>query len=123
MTTDTDLEKRAALVLDDAALLVELGWAQGAFARNEKGGTMWRPGDPGACSWCARGAITASALRRFGAAFNTGIEAAAAEMLRRVIKRETVAPWNDHPDRTQVEVAAALREAAAGARALAEAGA
>lgn len=101
MMTDTasDAGRSVADVLDAAAdLLSKPGaWTQGEYV-----------GINGDC-WCALGAI-----RRF-----TGSEndfSAPGQALRRVIKFDSIADWNDEPGRSQFEVVAAFREAAQASR-------
>jgi len=90
---------RVSDVLDRAADLIEPegAWHQGNYV-----------GPTGDC-WCALGAIMR--VGNFASDIN-----APSIVLRRLIGEEFVADWNDDPERTQAEVVAKLREAAALAR-------
>jgi hypothetical protein len=94
-------------VLRNAAELCERGWCQGAPSRDVGGRDGSDDGFLGSASWCALGAIW-DAYDDFGN-FDEGAE----EMLRRAIACRCIPDWNDAPERTQAEVVAKLREAAA----------
>lgn len=96
-------------VLLAAADLIEPegAWTQRAFAR-DRHGTALTARSYGAVCWCADGAIIHSA----------GDEAylhgpCLAAVYRIIPDTLLINHWNDAPDRTQAEVVAALREAAA----------
>jgi hypothetical protein len=94
-------------ILDRAAEVVKEGWTQGTFARDATGANVpW--GSPSATCFCAEGSIYRTA--KFG---SNAVPALAAfqDFLGVLIWR-----WNDASRRTQSEVVAKLREAAAKAR-------
>jgi len=100
-------------VLERAADLIEPEgkWTQGESARTADGQVVFAPHKDAVC-WCLYGAIA-----QVGGAncdFNSTTYLAS-----RFIEKgeETLAAWNDAPERTQAEVVAKLREAAALARA------
>lgn len=100
-------------ILTAAADLIEKpgAWTQGAFARDEHGcSTGWRSED--AKCFCVSGAITRAGDRP------AGLNRAWQVFNDWTIKRgfSHLARFNDAPGRTQAEVVAALREAAALAR-------
>ena len=105
-----------AEVLERAADLIEPEgkWTQDAFARTEKGFPIGPREDNAAC-FCLRGAIIRagdfSTEREFPAAINRALRLSTAARAVR---------WNDAPGRTQSEVVAKLREAAALARSLSQ---
>jgi hypothetical protein len=86
-----------AEVLDAAADAVAVAWRQGA---------VWQPGEKP----CAVEAI-------YAAAALTELGVAAMDAIRTHLGVVGIAAWNDVEGRTQAEVVAALREAAAAARA------
>lgn len=89
-------------VLLKAAEIVEQGWCQGELARNADGYVV-PPRSHTAASWCAMGAIYRVA---------EDLSASAKRFLRAAVGSPHLAQWNDGC-RTQAEVAAKLREAAA----------
>ncbi|TKD50193.1 DUF6197 family protein [Sphingomonas baiyangensis] len=94
-------------VLEAAAKLIEPegAWTQGSLARDENG-RMVLPRDADACCWCASGAI----MHYGGDAPNDAWSNFSATI------GGVIPHWNDHQGRTQAEVVAKLREAAALAR-------
>ena len=98
-----------ARVLAVAAGYVERGWTRNSMARDAAGERV-NATDPTACARCALGALTAAAnglgWRGYDLA-DLRQECSAALGLPCV-----VTAWNDSPDRTAVEVAARMREAA-----------
>jgi len=93
-------------VLERAAALIEPegSWTQGDNALDARR----EPTEPqmsDATCWCLEGA-----LQRFGGRH------LAYQAVRRVIGESNLWGWNDDPQRTQAEVVAALRKAAAIAR-------
>lgn len=95
-----------AEILTKAAELLEKpgAWTQGAFARTATGEKCF-PGANAVC-WCAGGALTQVSPR----------EAAVAATKAYRLFDDLVGgllSFNDHPSRTQAEVVAKLREAAA----------
>lgn len=90
-------------VLAAAAKHVEQGWTTGRMARDRNGNFLWSPEHPEATQWCAVGAI----YKALG--YNTDTEAFT--FLQEKLGHISV--WNDAPGRTQAEVVATLREAAA----------
>jgi hypothetical protein len=96
-------------VLERAADLIEPKgrWTQGADARNAAG---WKTNghDDAAVCFCAEGAIIHAAGKN--------PKHDAFQAVRRAIGAPWIHEWNDAPGRTQPEVVAKLREAAAVAR-------
>lgn len=105
MGSDTPI----ADVLEKAADLIEPegAWTQGTDARDAAGHQV-EPNDEAAVCWCIDGAY----LRCGGKWHDAGWK-----VLMGLVP-EGLGPisWNDAPERTQAEVVAALREAAAKAR-------
>ena len=106
-------QMRVSDVLDRAADLIkpEGAWTQGCFARNASGVPTGLTGFRGpAVCWCLLGATDKA----------TGDDAAlsqeADDFLRRYLVVPDLGDWNDNSRRTQAEVVAKLREAAALAR-------
>lgn len=101
--------KKASEILAAAADLIEPEgrWIKGDFARNASGWAGWGDDEDVVC-YCARGAIQA-ALADHGSA----IEYAPLGYLKRAAGHSVIPTWNDAPERTQAEVVAKLREAAA----------
>jgi hypothetical protein len=96
-------------ILTKAADLLEQpnAWCQGDIAKDAEGNRVPFATDPKACQWCLIGAICHVAkhapddeIAKVGAAISDD------EYL-------TIAGWNDAPERTQTEVVAVLRKAAA----------
>jgi len=104
---------RVSDVLDRAADLLtpEGAWTQELFARDICGGPLSAGFDEGAVCWCAIGAIE----KVTGEEFLEELPVLAAQQLESVLLT-AIPPWNDAPERTQAEVVAKLREAAALAR-------
>lgn len=105
-------------VLLRAAELVEQGWTQGQDACLSNGTPCTYSNDE-AVRWCANGAIYRSAYERWGDRYNEStIEADAACMAMKkavlAAALQSITEWNDVKGRTAGEVAAKLREAAAG---------
>ena len=88
-------------VLLKAASIVEEGWCQEVFHRNENGDDCY---PSGAVESCAEGAIS-----RAGSYIGS---VNALMGLRRYLGKRSIGDWNDHPDRTAAEVAEAMRQAA-----------
>lgn len=104
------------MVLLHAAMLVENGWTQGAYARDESGESVVILA-PDAAAYCVVGALTRAVAHVIGgapgSAVTTDYQLAAITALRRGGIRELqLAIWNDRTRRTQGEVVAALRTAA-----------
>src|SRR4051812_6319473 len=102
-----------AEVLERAADLIEPegAWTQGVWARDASGA-----GDPDVgqeVCFCAFGAIYKSCGYRFGEVGLAALTAVGDE-----VDGFRIQEWNDAPNRTQAEVVAKLREAAAISRAL-----
>ncbi len=100
-----------AEVLDRAADLIEPEgrWTQHWFAKGDDGGELPELSPLASC-WCGVGAIFAAAGRS---------EKVGAEFLTAAVGVDDIGDfevWNDAPERTQAEVVAKLREAAALAR-------
>lgn len=95
-------------VLNAAADLLEKpgAWTQGSFARTASGKSE-SPFSPAASCFCLRGALCLVTRRPLFAAMDAE---------RKALGFSTdaaMAHWNDKADRTQAEVVARLREAAA----------
>ena len=114
-----------AEVLERAADLIEPDgrWTRGAFSRNADGSAdlddeALAASEP--VCWCGLGAI-AQTLRvdslkgRLWSRLDTGLTGQAYRLLNEVVGTD-FPDWNDAPERTQAEVVAKLREAAALAR-------
>jgi hypothetical protein len=108
-----DMEKSLGRrLLGDTATLVARGWCQGADARGPDEGAV-DPWDERAVSWSLLGAIVGVlesgtpdsceiSLEELGAALNA---------LAAIIEVDSLAVWNDDPERTQREVLATLAAA------------
>lgn len=111
-------------ILDRAADLIEPegAWTQGALARDEAGLEALDPEDPDACCWCVAGAIQHVAGGGWPDSVFDLYHAARRSVLVAVgmDENDRIAIWNDARHRTQAEVVAALRQAAAAERALGE---
>lgn len=100
-------------ILERAAKLIEPegAWTQGSFASAASGkptGSIWN--DNASC-FCIRGAIA-----RIAGALYSGAAIFATRVILGNDDQAALARWNDAPERTQAEVVAKLREAAAKAR-------
>ena len=84
----------------------EMGWTQGAFARDAAGRPVGARSER-AVARCALGCIIA--------AYDELDAARAVRLALRRIVEDTPADWNDSPSRTQAEVVAALKRAEEGA--------
>ena len=94
-------------VLKKAAAIVEEGWCQGTFHLNKDGVKCYRSG---ATKSCASGAISRAVGADYFAA--SALELYALGKLTESIGCASLITWNDHTDRTAVEVAEAMRQAA-----------
>ena len=103
-----------AEALERAADLIEPEgkWTQGRPARG-KDGAFVDARSPQAVCWCAIGAVDAAVAS--ATFYFTALKAR--DALRFAIGSGFIVDWNDAPERTQTEVVAKLREAAALARA------
>jgi len=110
---EASIPSRVSEVLDRAADLLtpEGAWTQGLFARDVTGYPLPAGFDAGAVCWCAVGAIE----KVTGEECLEDLPVLAAQQLESVLPT-AIPPWNDAPERTQEEVVAKLREAAALAR-------
>jgi hypothetical protein len=123
------MSKSVAEILDAAADLIEPegAWTQGAFSRNVDGSADYGEDDEtdpivaaNPVCWCALGAIAQVAdcdplaFKTFSESYSM-ITAKAKAILRETLGL-SAEMWNDAPERTQAEVVAKLREAAAKAR-------
>jgi hypothetical protein len=89
--------------LREARALIERGWTQGHFARDEDGYPE-HEGSPDAVCWCAMGAMSAADPND-----KYGLYGA----LSHAIGDEMVGMWNDRIGRTKAEVLAAFDKAIA----------
>ena len=105
--------KSVADVLDAAADLLtpEGAWTQGALAKAADGEWVDSGLSPAASCWCLLGAVERGGGNPVWSAARRVIATALG-----VDEREGIPTWNDAPERTQPEVVAKLREAAALAR-------
>jgi hypothetical protein len=78
-------------------------WTKNAVARNQYGAAIPHTHDPDACKWCLYGAL----LRVYGSGNYWPFE----DKLLKTLGRETVAPWNDDPERTHAQVLEAVTKA------------
>jgi hypothetical protein len=103
-------------LLLEAAELVSRGWVQGVDAIDANGGAV-EPWDESAAAWSLLGALVASLERRPapGGLPAVGELAGACTALVPYVDHDVLSTWNDAPERTQGEVLAALRAAAADA--------
>lgn len=102
-----------ARVLDKAADLIEPegAWTQGEYARDAQGIAVRVP-NKAAC-FCLYGALNSAA----GSALDGPVPREITDLLMKLLPRRLVPwAWNDERGRTQAEVVAKLREAAAKAR-------
>ena len=105
-------------VLLKAASIVEAGWCQGTMHCDEEGAPTYSSREPDQS--CATGAMErAFDLLRADRYLDDSVFAAAGSGLGEHLdpKMEgkpwlSIAKWNDHPDRTALEVAEAMRQAA-----------
>jgi hypothetical protein len=102
------MTKTISEILSAAADLIEPEgcWTQRAYCRNADGKALGWGSDEAVC-WCITGAT--------GTVDEEGCGTDADRFLRRLLK-SGVSLWNDAPERTQAEVVATLREAAAKAK-------
>lgn len=89
--------KSTAEVLSEAADICERGWCQGKFVKD--------------------GCVCASEAIRIAGDSELALDTEAWPFFNRHIGADYVSEWNDAPGRTQAEVVAKLREAAALAKA------
>lgn len=109
------IEQEAKRLLAAAADLLESEgrWTKHANAR-DSAGTPVSVLSPYATCWCAGGALYRIQFEQYGArADSKSIGARAFGLLDEVMGIHMVGPWNDGIGRTQAEVVAALRRAAA----------
>ena len=107
-----------AELYNKAADLIEKGWTQQAFARDEAGWGI-HPGEKGAVSWCLSGALWVVIC---GDMPFDKTPKHAKLILYRLFENlrlgELPARWNDSPGRTKGQVASLLRNTAARSRLL-----
>lgn len=99
-------------VFEAAADLIEPegAWTQGRYAATANGNGAPYDSSIAIC-WCAEGAI----LRVARASHHTPVSSLY-DFVRRATGQDSLARWNDDPNRQQSEVVSALRKAAALAR-------
>lgn len=111
-------------VLSKAADLIEPegAWTQGAQARNKRGQRVADSAKNAVC-FCASGAIWRAArkagvagLSSSGGSIINDAHVALSTVINGRSLSARIPDWNDAPERTQAEVVAALRQAAAKAR-------
>jgi hypothetical protein len=101
-------------LLRNAGELVAASWTQNADARAADGSAV-DPWDRDAVSWSLLGALVASYERLRMLEEETvalGAVAVACTLLTEVIDSDSLAEWNDMPERTQDDVLAAIDTAA-----------
>lgn len=106
-------EESVADVLMRAADLIEPegAWCQGEPAEDADGCAVGAL-DPSAIRWCAAGALARFSSNPDGTNGNKFYHRVRRELIN-VLGTSTIVHWNDAPERTQAEVVAALRSAAA----------
>jgi hypothetical protein len=97
-----DVLERAADLIEPEGAWTQHEWALGANGEED-------PIGPAVC-WCAWGAIYEASGRDWTPVANQAVQAVQAHL------DAEIQQWNDAPGRTQAEVVASLREAAAKAR-------
>lgn len=85
--------------LAEARALIERGWCQDVYARDRAGNEM-RWADRRATCYCTRGALYA-----------VGVHDVAYEFVFQAVENQSLAIWNDAPERTQAEVIDAFKRA------------
>lgn len=90
-------------VLRRAARLVERGWVQDEFARDERGNVV-NPESPAACEWCAMGALMRAAAE------DAAPDEARVSCLPYL--PSGLVRWNDAEGRTQADAVEMFTEAA-----------
>jgi hypothetical protein len=117
-----------AAVLERAADLIEPEgkWTQGDSARDANGNRLRAGTEEGAVCWCVLGAISKVVGHPASLLFGAAQKALASVLPSEILpifdddgdELPIEASWNDAPERTQAEVVAKLREAAALAKAV-----
>ena len=95
-----------------AADMIESGWTQNAFARDEWGHSVG-PDEDAATSWCLNGALWLVLYKN--TTFNRASNCFASiyyKLIKNLKLSEFAAKWNDDPDRTQKDVVRLLKNAA-----------
>jgi hypothetical protein len=103
---------RGRRLIDEAATLLRRGWCQDAEARGSDE-TPVDPWDERAVSWSLLGAIVATLESEARDSNEVPLEelAAALHALAAIIEVDSLAAWNDDPERTQQEVLRTLAAA------------
>jgi hypothetical protein len=99
--------KTTLQILEESLVLVTDGWTQGEWAKDANGkGLVYD--NPKATCFCAEGAIL-----RSGASEDSSIpqEDAQERLKEAIVSTESIADWNDAPERTQEEVIVAFSRA------------
>jgi hypothetical protein len=106
---------RGLQLLQQARKLVARGWCQGSDARDSNGAGV-EPWDPQAASWSLLGALVAAVELEAAASGEIPLSelAAALNPLADLVDTDSLAAWNDKPDRSQAEVVAVLDRAVMG---------
>ncbi len=118
--TGIKVNKTLDTILDEAAYLVSQGWRQGGYASDALGKAV-TPFHPDACNFCMMGAVCLVAgeyvyVESDGGKNTTGLTRSAKRVMDRYTSVRALVrsmEYNDAEDRTQDEVVAALRGAAA----------
>lgn len=104
----------AEQLLRRARELVEQAWCRGADARDVEGVPV-EPWDERAVSWSLLGAIVATLEKEAEERGELPLEdlAVALYALAELVEADSLAAWNDEPERTQASVSAVLVQAEA----------
>jgi hypothetical protein len=99
----------ALALLELSRARVARGWTQGTEARTDAG-TPIDPWRAGAVEWSLLGTIVAAYedLARADDGFGLDQLAVALHRLAEFVDDDSLAQWNDHPERTQADVVATL---------------
>ena len=109
-------------ILEHARALVDEGWTQGAYARDEIGSALFHD-DPAACKWCAIGAVYAASKCTFDPIMDAPCEKT--KSLEEALYKLTssippiaglktvyeISDYNDHPETTKKDILKLYNEA------------
>jgi len=113
METGSDRHSEGRRLLVEACRFVSTGWSQFGDARSVNGAPV-KPWSEAAVSWSLLGALVAAVedgAGRHGEAVTIIDLAAACALLGRVVDADSLAAWNDAPERSQADVVDALMTA------------